>query len=127
MAKKVNYYGYVKVDGVFVDDIKAHLKYLRNSSLDSLRLSVQNVVIPNNVTDLALPLMIRPDAAFTYFFLDSKDVDSLVSVKLNGLTTVFKLAPDFWCESEIESVTVTNTDSQKFNVVVVQLFAEGVG
>jgi len=125
LAKKINYYGYTRLNGVLLDDVKTHLVYLRGTSRDSLRLSTQNIIVNASVTDVPLTVSLKPDAVFTYFFLQDTVVDSNVSIKINDGTVAFKISPDLWLEDDILSATITNSSVQKFSITVVQLFAEG--
>ena len=124
MAKKVNYYSHVRVEGILNQEVSSNLTYVRDTSGDTLRLSTQNFIVPANATNLAVPIILNEDAVLTYFFLDDSLIDNTISIKLNGRNTIFNISPDFWSEEEITSFTVNNSSALKYSVSVVQLFAE---
>lgn len=126
MARKINYNGYLRLEGVNLKDAMTDICYLGDNSTDSVILAQQYIIVPGNVTDEPVSIILREDAVFTYFFAEDLSIAGPLSLKINGGTTEFNLSPDLWSEEDIVSISVTNTNAGSYSIAVVQLFGEEV-
>jgi hypothetical protein len=126
LAKKINYYNDIKRDGVSITDASNVISFLRNSSRDDLQFSQQYFILDANTPYTELNLNLMDDSLFTYFFEEGADVLSEVTLKFNGDTTEFKVAPHLWNEDVILSIQAKNETSQKRLIYVYQVHVKGV-
>lgn len=126
MARKVNYLQQVLIEGVPVEENNEVISYLADTSRDNLAFHQQYFIIEANTTYKDINLSLRGDAAFTYFFEQSGDVLSEVTVKVNNDDTEFNISPDFWIEEPLTGVEAQNLDTQDRLIYVVQLYTQGI-
>jgi len=126
LANKVNYVSDVERNGVSIANTIGIITWIAEYPSDDLTLAQQFFIVPANTTIREFKLNFRDEAEFTYFFEEGVDVLSEVKIKLNGKSTEFNIAPDFYTEELMDSIEVSNTSAQDKLIYVYQLFSQGV-
>jgi hypothetical protein len=126
LANKVNYFSEIKKNGLPVNSAVSVISWVADHLSDDLSLSQQYFIVPGNTTEREFKLNFRDEAEFTYFYEEGADIESEVKIKLNGMSTEFSIAPDFYTEELMNNIRVSNTSATDKLIYVYQLFAQGV-
>jgi len=126
LARKINYEQTTALEGVIITDADISISYLAETSADNLAFHQQYFIIPANTAYKEISLSLRSDAQFTYFFEQSMDVFSEVTVKVNGNDTEFNVSPDLWLEQSLTTLEAQNLQNQDRLIYVSQVYVQGV-